>query len=93
MAEKKAIGAAGANKDSNAQYRGLKVGDQETVNAGEILVRQLGTKIHPGDNVGKGKDDTLYAETKGVVKFFSKEKEKFDGSLKKTNFVKVVPQT
>ena len=90
MAEKKAVGAAKANKDSNPQYRGLKVGDGEYVKAGMVLVRQLGTKIHPGDNVKKGKDDTLYAATEGKVEFKSKQKEKFDGSRKKTNFVNVV---
>lgn len=91
MAEKKAVGAAKANKDSNPQYRGLKVGDGEEVSAGAILVRQIGTKFHPGDNVKKGSDDTLYAKNGGIVKFKSKMKKKFDGSLKITNFVNVVP--
>ncbi|MFB6226418.1 MAG: 50S ribosomal protein L27 [Candidatus Paceibacteria bacterium] len=91
MAEKKAVGAAKANKDSNPQYRGLKVGDGEKVSAGAVLVRQVGTKFHPGDNVKKGSDDTLYAVNGGIVKFKSKKKKKFDGSLQMTNLVNVVP--
>jgi large subunit ribosomal protein L27 len=89
MAQKKAVGAAKANKDSNPQYLGIKASDGEEVNAGMILVRQRGTKFHPGDNVSKGKDDTLYAKEGGVVSFSSKQKEKFDGSLEKTTFVNV----
>ena len=90
MAKKKAVGAVGANKDSNPQYLGVKVGDGEEVRPGMVLVRQRGTKFHPGDNVKKGSDDTLYSLEEGVVEFSTKKKKKFDGSLKKTKFVNVV---
>lgn len=91
MAHKKAGGSTRLGRDSNPQYLGTKVGDGETIRAGMILVRQRGTKIHPGKNVKKGKDDTLYAALAGKVKFSRRKKEKFDGSLKLTRFVNIVP--
>lgn len=69
MAHKKAGGSSKNGRDSNAQRRGVKKFGGESVRAGNILVRQLGTKIHPGTNVGLGKDYTLFALTDGVVKF------------------------
>ena len=69
MAHKKAGGSSRNGRDSNGQRRGVKVYGGETVRAGNILVRQLGTKIHPGTNVGCGKDHTLFALIDGVVKF------------------------
>jgi large subunit ribosomal protein L27 len=69
MAHKKAGGSCVNGRDSNPQYRGVKKYGGEKVVAGNILVRQKGTVIHPGLNVGKGKDDTLFALADGVVQF------------------------
>jgi large subunit ribosomal protein L27 len=69
MAHKKAAGSSRNGRDSNAQRRGVKRYGGEKVKAGNILIRQLGTRIHPGDNVGMGKDYTLYAKIDGIVAF------------------------
>ena len=69
MASKKGVGSSRNGRDSQSKRLGVKRGDGQFVLAGNILVRQRGTKIHPGVNVGKGSDDTLYALTDGRVKF------------------------
>ncbi len=69
MAHKKAAGSSKNGRDSNAQRRGVKRYGGEKVKAGNILIRQIGTRIHPGDNVGMGKDYTLYAKIDGIVAF------------------------
>ena len=69
MAHKKGQGSTRNGRDSNAQRRGVKKFGGEIVRSGNILVRQLGTKFHPGDNVGMGKDYTLFATVDGVVQF------------------------
>ena len=69
MAHKKAGGSSKNGRDSNAQRRGIKRYGGEKVRAGNILVRQLGTRIHPGNNVGMGKDYTLFAKVDGVVAY------------------------
>ncbi len=69
MAHKKAGGSSKNGRDSNAQRRGVKRFGGNKVTSGSILVRQLGTKIHPGSNVGLGKDYTLYAKIDGVVAY------------------------
>lgn len=69
MAHKKAGGSSKNGRDSNAQRRGVKRFGGETVKAGNILVRQLGTRIHPGTNVGMGKDYTLFAKVDGKVSY------------------------
>ncbi len=69
MAHKKAAGSSKNGRDSNAQRRGVKRFGGQKVKAGNILIRQLGTKIHPGNNVGVGKDYTLYAKIDGIVAF------------------------
>ncbi len=69
MAHKKAGGSSRNGRDSQGQRRGVKVFGGETVRAGNIIVRQLGTKIHPGKNVGMGRDYTLFALTDGIVKY------------------------
>jgi len=71
MAHKKGQGSSRNGRDSNPQYRGLKRHDGNPVKAGNILVRQVGTKIHPGRNVGCGKDYTLFAKMDGVVRYES----------------------
>lgn len=69
MAHKKGVGSSRNGRDSNPQFLGVKRYDGQTVRAGNIIVRQRGTKIHPGDHVGKGSDDTLFALIDGKVKF------------------------
>lgn len=69
MASKKAGGSTKNGRDSNPKYRGVKLYGGESVDAGGIIVRQVGTKVHAGKNVGMGRDFTLYAKIKGVVKF------------------------
>ncbi|UTC56152.1 50S ribosomal protein L27 [Treponema sp. OMZ 906] len=67
MARKRGGSGAKNGRDSNPKYLGVKVYGGQTVKAGSILVRQRGTPIHPGDNVGRGKDDTLFATVDGTV--------------------------
>ena len=69
MAHKKGQGSTRNGRDSNPQHRGVKRFDGQVVSAGSILVRQCGTKIHPGTNVGTGKDWTLFALIDGTVKY------------------------
>ena len=69
MAHKKGVGSSKNNRDSNAQRLGVKCFGGERVNAGAILVRQRGTRIHPGINVSKGGDDTLFATADGEVRY------------------------
>ncbi|MBD9009413.1 MAG: 50S ribosomal protein L27 [Clostridiales bacterium] len=76
MAHKKGMGSTKNGRDSEAKRLGVKKGDGQHVLAGNILVRQRGTKIHPGINVGKGSDDTLFALINGKVKFERKGKTK-----------------
>lgn len=76
MAHKKGQGSSRNGRDSNAQYRGVKVFGGQQVNAGSILVRQVGSTFHAGSNVGTGKDYTLWARIDGVVKFERKGRDK-----------------
>ncbi|MDN4481345.1 MULTISPECIES: 50S ribosomal protein L27 [Demequina] len=69
MAHKKGASSSRNGRDSNAQYLGVKRFGGEVVNAGEIIIRQRGTHHHPGNNVGRGKDDTLFALSAGTVQF------------------------
>lgn len=69
FAHKKGVGSTKNGRDSAAQRLGVKRADGQTVPAGNVLVRQRGTKIHPGTNVGIGSDDTLFAKVTGVVRF------------------------
>jgi large subunit ribosomal protein L27 len=69
MAHKKGVGSSRNGRDSNAQYLGVKAADGSHVPAGSIIVRQRGTRILPGVNVGRGRDDTLFALEDGVVRF------------------------
>jgi len=69
MAHKKGQGSSRNGRDSNPKFRGVKRADGQTVRAGNILVRQVGTRIHPGRNVGVGRDWTLFALTDGVVNY------------------------
>jgi len=76
MSHKKAAGSTKNGRDSNAQRRGIKKFGGENVLAGNILVRQVGTKIHPGNNVGLGKDYTLFAKIDGVVTYERKGRDR-----------------
>ncbi len=80
MAHKKGQGSSRNGRDSNSQRRGVKVFGGEKINAGSIIVRQVGTKIHPGKNVGLGKDFTLFSLIDGFVKF-----ERLDKTRKKVS--------
>ena len=79
MASKKAGGTAKNLRDSNPKYLGVKRADGQRVGVGEVIVRQRGTKIMAGKNVGVGKDHTLFALKSGIVAFRSKRKINFDG--------------
>lgn len=76
MSHKKAAGSSKNGRDSNSQRRGVKKFGGEKVTAGNIIIRQCGTKIHPGNNVGMGKDYTLFAKIDGVVTFERKGRDK-----------------
>lgn len=80
MAHKKGQGSTRNGRDSNPQYRGVKRGDGQAVRAGNILVRQLGTKFHPGNNVGVGNDWTLFSLIDGKVRF-----ERFRGNKRRVS--------
>tara|TARA_Y100001935_G_C17048776_1_gene380954 strand:+ start:404 stop:664 length:261 start_codon:yes stop_codon:yes gene_type:complete len=84
MAHKKAGGSSKNGRDSNPNFLGVKRFGGQTVNAGEILVRQRGTKYHAGLNVGKGRDDTLFALASGDVQFQKK-------GPQKRNFINIIP--
>lgn len=76
MAHKKAGGSSRNGRDSQGQRRGVKVFGGETVRAGNILIRQLGTRIHPGRNVGMGRDYTIFAKIDGVVRYERLDRER-----------------
>lgn len=86
MAHKKAGGSSRNGRDSNPKMRGVKRFGGQVVNTGEILVRQVGTKFHPGRNVGLGRDFTLYALVEGVVTF-----EHFDRKRKQVSVYPSAP--
>lgn len=69
MATSKSGGSTQNNRDSHSKRLGVKLFDGQRVTGGEIIVRQRGTRIHPGVGVGRGSDDTLFAKAKGVIKF------------------------
>ena len=81
MAHKKGVGSTKNGRDSKPNMLGAKRADGQTVTAGSIIYRQRGTRIHPGKNVGRGKDDTLFALIDGFVKFHRKGKHKKQVSI------------
>ncbi|OGW23803.1 MAG: 50S ribosomal protein L27 [Nitrospirae bacterium GWC2_42_7] len=81
MAHKKGVGSSRNGRDSNSQRLGVKRFGGQHVRAGNILVRQRGTKFHPGNNVQKGSDDTLFATIDGVVSFERKDRERLKISV------------
>jgi len=76
MAHKKGQGSTRNGRDSQAQRRGVKVYGGQPISAGSIIIRQLGTRIHPGSNVGMGKDYTLFSKIDGTVKFERKDRDR-----------------
>lgn len=90
MAHRKAGGSAKNLRDSNPKYLGTKLGDGQSAKTGAIIVRQRGTKICAGENVGLGKDHTLFALADGTVKFREARKIRFDGDSIKKKFVDVL---
>ncbi len=92
MAKKKAAGAVKKTKDSNPQMRGVKAFGNHKVRAGQILVRQLGTPFHAGDNVKRASDDTLIALADGMVHFSKRKVRAFNGNLTKRRFVSVISE-
>jgi large subunit ribosomal protein L27 len=81
MAHKKGGSSTHNGRDSNPQYLGVKRFDGQVVRAGSIIVRQRGTRVHPGANVGRGSDDTLFALVDGKVKFARRGKDKKEVSV------------
>lgn len=81
MAHKKGVGSSRNGRDSNPQYLGVKRFGGEPVRAGHILVRQRGTKFHPGRNVRRASDDTLFALVDGIVKFERRDKKRLKVSV------------
>jgi large subunit ribosomal protein L27 len=89
MAHKLAQGSTRNGRDSQAKFLGVKRSDGQAVKCGEIIVRQRGTKIHAGKNIGVGKDFTLFALKDGVVKFMKKKSPNFVGALKLRTYVSI----
>ncbi len=81
FASKKGVGSSKNGRDSISKRLGVKRSDGQVVTAGSIIVRQRGTKLHPGNNVGRGGDDTLFALVDGVVKFERKDKKRKQVSI------------
>jgi len=92
MAHKKAGGSASNLRDSKSKRLGVKLADGQYAKSGAIIIRQRGTKYHPGTNVKKGKDDTLFATAAGMVKFTTKKLKRFNEQIKLTKIVSVVAQ-
>lgn len=90
MATKKAGGSTDNGRDSNPKYLGVKVNDGQMAQIGSIIVRQRGTEVLPGRNIGMGKDHTLFALKNGMVKFGTKRKVHFDNTMMRKKIVHVV---
>ena len=90
MATTKSAGSTRLGRESASKRLGIKLFDGETVKAGNVLVRQRGTKWVPGKNVKKGNDDTLYALRPGIIKFTNKKAHRYDGSRRVFKVVNVV---
>ncbi|MFZ2887073.1 MAG: 50S ribosomal protein L27 [Minisyncoccia bacterium] len=91
MATTKAAGTAKNLNDSNPKYLGVKRSDGTAVSIGEIIVRQRGTKVMAGKNIGVGRDHTLFSKIAGIVKFGLKRKTDFDGRTVTRSIVQIVP--
>tara|TARA_Y100000310_G_scaffold218096_1_gene219247 strand:+ start:485 stop:757 length:273 start_codon:yes stop_codon:yes gene_type:complete len=89
MAHKKAGGSTALGRDSNAQRLGVKLYGGQPAAAGAIIVRQRGTRYHPGEGVRRASDDTLYAAVSGTVEFTKRKLKSFTGALRQVTFVNV----
>lgn len=90
MASTKAGGSTQNTRDSNPKYLGVKLSDGQKAKTGQVIVRQRGTKVEAGKNVGVGHDHTLFALADGVVKFATKRKTRYDGNVIRKKVVSVV---
>ncbi len=93
MAHRKAGGSTQLGRDSISKRLGVKVFGNQAIKKGRIIIRQRGTKYHPGKNVKRAEDDTLFAMQDGLVKFKTKKTRSFTGKLTKKTFVSVVDKT
>jgi len=91
MAHVKSGGSTKLGRDSNSKRLGIKTSDGQTVQSGNVLIRQRGTKWHPGLNTKIGCDDTIYSLINGTVKFSNKKKKTFTGKIKKVSLINVIP--
>ncbi len=89
MATKKAAGSSKNGRDSNPRYLGVKINDGGTVKTGQIILRQKGRNTLAGNNIGVGKDHTLFALKDGIVKFGTKRKQNFDSTTTRRNIVSI----
>ncbi len=89
MSKTKSAGSTSLGRDSKPKYLGVKLSGGQKAKTGNIIIRQRGTKVIPGKNVRRGKDDTLYAIKEGIVKFVTKKKTKFDGNKRIAKVVSV----
>lgn len=92
MAHVKSGGSTQLGRDSQPKYLGVKLYNGQFARAGNVLIRQRGTKFRPGKNVRRGEDDTLYAAVGGVVKFVTKRVKKFTGKTDYQKIVNVIPE-
>jgi len=89
MAKTKSAGSSTLGRDSQPKYLGVKISGGQSARAGQVLVRQRGTKFLPGKNVALGSDDTLYAKKAGIVSFITKKKLRFNGSQRLAKVVEI----
>jgi len=89
MSKTKSAGSTSLGRDSQPKYLGVKLSGGQKAKIGSIIIRQRGTKVLPGKNVRRGKDDTLYAIAEGIVKFVTKRIKKFDGNHRIAKVVSV----
>ncbi len=90
MAHTKSSGTTKLGRDSKAQRLGVKIFGGSKIKTGQIILRQRGTRWYPGENVGRGRDDTLFALKEGTVKFSIKNRKRFDGNARAQTIVNVV---
>ncbi len=91
MSKTKGKGSSSLGRDSNPKYLGVKLYEGQASKAGQILIRQRGSKFIPGKNVKKGRDDTLYALKEGIVKFQTKRKRRFDNFQRTVKVINIEP--
>lgn len=93
MAHRKAGGSTQLGRDSISKRLGVKIFGGEKAKAGNIIIRQKGTKFHPGKNVARGEDDTLYSLVDGIVEFTKRKVRSFTGKIEKRQFVSVIKES